>query len=159
MREYIKYLAEQHSLVHHDDNGECHFSSLSEEAQNLFARKMHYPCVVYSAGDIDFAHASSISTAQREVTILVLDHCKDSGNYNLIRHIFDSTEKIMKDFMARMERDKRKSVQPIRRFNYDGAEAHQIYLESAGLYGWALIFMLAEPFFTGDCDSIFDDKQ
>lgn len=158
IRDYFRNLAVRHRLVRHDDNGECHFSSLTEEAQNFYARKMRYPCVALNTGDIQFLNNASYNTTVREITILFLDHCRDTGDYNRVRQIFDTTEQIMRDFIKRMNRDRAKAVEPMRRFEQDQAEAHQVYLESAGLYGWALIFTLTQPFNTLDCDDAFTDN-
>ena len=158
IRNYFWDLAVKHRLVRHEHNGECHFSSLTEEAQNFYARKMRYPCVALNTGDIQFHNDASYNTTEREITILFLDHCRDTGDYNRIRQIFDTTEQIMRDFIKRMNRDKAKGIEPMRRFSQEQAEAHQIYLESAGLYGWALIFLLTQPFSTIDCDHAFADN-
>ena len=155
---YFQHLASSHKMVRHEPNGNSHFSSLTEEAQNLYARKMHYPCVVFNPGDIEFSGSSSVTSIEREISLFFLDHCKDTGNYDRIREIYDTTEQIMKDFMQRMVRDRQNGVKVMSRFNPSICQAVQVYLESAGLYGWVLAFNITEPFYSVDCNQAFDDE-
>ena len=156
IREYFCFLAQQHCQVRHNPDGDIHFSSLLEEAQNLYARKMHYPCVVLNTADYDGFTSNIMS---RTASLLFLDHCKDSGDYDRVKAIFDTTENIMKDFIRRMMRDKAKGEPVVSRISQEQMEAHQIYLESAGLYGWALFFVVPEFLNTKDCDNVFEDGK
>ena len=158
MIEYFQNLAQSHKLVRHEPNGDCHFSSLTEEAQNLYARKMHYPCVVFNPGDIEFSGSASATNMERDVSLFFLDHCKDTGDFNRIREIYSVTERIMKDFIKRMVRDRQKGVKAMSRFNPSLCQAAQVYLEAAGLYGWILAFNITEPFYTVDCNNAFIDE-
>lgn len=158
IRDYMERLAASHEAVRHGENGECHFSSLSEEAQNFYARKMRYPCVALDLGDMEFTSTGSFGCSRRAVTLLFLEHCTDTGDYPQIRGILDRTERIMRDFAARMVRDCKRGEKTMRRFNIDGAEATQVYLESAGLYGWAFGFAFTEPFSDLDCEKVFADQ-
>lgn len=155
-RDYFENLAKTHAVIRHGHDGKCHFSSLIEEAQNQFAQRMHYPCVVLSTGDFEGA---TPTTMDREVTLLFLDHCADTGDYGQIRRIFDTMEQVMRDFIARMLRDRARTVREVSRFALGQTEAHQVYLESAGLYGWALMTVMPDYINTKDCDHAFTDGQ
>ncbi len=156
--QYFKHLAEQHSSIRHDDKGECHFSSLPEDAQNKFARRMHYPCMTVVKGNIDWMGAEQINKV-RDLSLIIADHVRDTGDYVQVQKVLDDAEKILDDCIKRMCRDRRKGVSVMQRFNLSGAEAVEVYLEDAALYGWAFLFNLSTHFTDIDCDHPFIDEQ
>ena len=154
---YFQNLAREHRKVMHADD-ECHFSALQDEAQNSYARTMHYPCVTVEMGDIYFTGSSDAAKTEQVVTLFFLDHVTDAGDYEQIQDKFDLTCGIMKDFVRRMIRDRRNGVTLMARFDPSELEAHAVYLESAGLYGWALFARDMEPFSWLDCDGVWMDE-
>lgn len=153
---YFENLARAHSQVLHTDE-ECHFSSLLDDAQNSFARRMHYPCVCMELGDINFSGSLDSSRTEQVVTLFFLDHVADAGDYEEIQTKLDNTCTIMKDFVKRMVRDRKAGVKLMSRFDPTGLEAHSIYHESAGLYGWVLMMTDIEPLSYLDCEGVWMD--
>ncbi len=133
-------LACQHEKILHSEN-ECHFSNNIENAQNSFARKMHYPCIVMDFGDFTYTSIGGADGKRRTVTLLFVDHVKDTGNTSEIEKVFDEMEEVCDDFMIKivsLSKSTDKSYRFLRRFNLDGVEAERISLESPALYGWAV---------------------
>lgn len=155
---YFKHLAETHRAIQHDDEGECHFSSLPEDAQNKFARVMHYPCMTLAMGDIDWTGDGQVNEVN-DMSLFIVDHVSDTGDYEQVQHVLESTKKIMQDCIKRMSRDRRKGVEVVKRFNLSGSEALQVYLEDAACYGWLFVFRLTTRFNDIDCDHPFTDEQ
>lgn len=136
----MRDLCSQHGEILHSDKV-CHFSTNIDHAQNSFARKMHYPCVVLDYGDFTYTSVGGADGKRRTVTILFLDHAKDTGKFDAIEAIFDKMEDICDDFMMKLvelSKSNDKKYRFLTRFKIDGVEAQRIQLESPALYGWAL---------------------
>lgn len=155
---YFERLAMQHNAVGHSDV-ECHFSALVDEAQNKFAERMHYPCVSIDTGDIDWQGTVGAVNTHHNITLFFLDHVADTGDYERIQDVMDETGTIMEDFMKRMNRDRSRGVDVMKRFNPDGTEAQRVVLDSAGLYGWMLIFDFTQSFNYLDCGNAWNDEM
>lgn len=153
---YFENLARQHRLVRHSDES-CHFSSILDDAQNKYAQKMEYPCVVLEMDDILWGGTLDNTLESETVSVLFVDHVTDAGDYEQVHRVFDLTGTIMRDFLRRMNRDRKRPHSIMARFNPDGAQATRIALESAGLYGWALSFAFSRSFPYLDCNHAFLD--
>ena len=155
--DYFKHLAEQHKSILHSDEGECHFSSLPEDAQNKMARKMRYPCVTLALGDEQWRDVGELRQ-RTEVSLFVVDHVKDTGDYGAVQGTLERMGGVLDDFVRRMLRDRGRGVRAMRRLDMNGAEAVQVYLADAALYGWVLTFELTENFASLDCNGAFSDN-
>ncbi len=155
--DYFEHLAEQHKAIRHNVNGKCHFSSLPEDAQNKFARKMYYPCVTLSMGDEHWQDVGELRQ-RTEISLFIVDHVKDTGDYAVVQDTLNRMSEVLDDFTRRMLRDRKRGVAAMKRLEMNGAEALQVYMADAALYGWVLMFELTENFSSLDCGESFTDN-
>ena len=135
--EYIQQLAEEHKKIKHSDK-ECHFSDLNDDAQNGYAHmRMHFPCVVLEESETTFSDTGELFLKRTSNIILVLNHVRDAGDAEEVRKVFKDTEEIAIDFVKRMHREK-KTVARMTRFDINSVEMVRVYLQDAGLYGYAV---------------------
>lgn len=148
----MRDLAAQHEKFLHSDK-ECHFSTNIDAAQNSFARKMHYPCIVMDYGDFTYTSLSGADGKRRNVTLLFLDHVKDTGNSAEIEKVFDEMEDVCDDFMIKiteLSKSKDKAYRFLSRFSLDGVAAERISLESPALFGWAVTIVSTDMLCSAD---------
>lgn len=145
VREYFELLAAKHLSVKHTDE-KPHFACSVDDAETLMARKLYYPAIFLDEGDILFTGSAGNELVEREYSLAIVTHVKDAGNKNEIAAAFSTTEDIMHDVVARMVQDRRKGLEPVRRFSVIGSEAHRVELVEAGLYGWIVLFSLSTKF-------------
>ncbi|MCR4612692.1 MAG: hypothetical protein K5778_01685 [Bacteroidaceae bacterium] len=156
--DYFEHLAEQHKAIRHNEDGKCHFSSLPEDAQNKFARKMYYPCVTLALGDEQWNDVGELRQ-RTEVSLFFVDHVRDTGDYALVQQTLNAMGRVMHDFARRMLRDHGRGTEAVKRLGMDNAQAVQVYMADAALYGWVLTFDLTGNFPTIDCYDSFLDHQ
>lgn len=150
--EYMEMLASQHRLVRHGED-EVHFSCLAEDAQNMYAHAMSYPCIVVDEGDFEIAGSEGQPVIDDAVTFLVLTHVVDTADSSEVIDAFKLTRQITKDILKRMIRDRKAGVKPLKRFRIVGCSGQRIYLQDAGLYGYAVILSSGEVMTELDCDN------
>ncbi len=153
--EYIEQLAREHKAIGHKE-GECHFSDLSEDAQNAFSHlRMHYPCVVVDEGGSAFGGSDSQPYLTDYYMVLLVDHVRDTGDANEVRSVFQNMKGVAKDFLKRMVRDRR-TVRLMNRFSLMDVEMERVYLKDAALYGYAVYLRDVSIFTELDCDNAFE---
>lgn len=154
--DYIANLASGHKAIKHSEQ-ECHYSDLSEDAQNAFAhRKMHYPCVVLDEGGAVFSGSDSETLQTDFYQLLFVDHVRDTGNATEIRDAFTRMKTVAKDFLKRMVRDRRR-VPLMKRFSIVDVEMEKVYLESPALYGYVVALKNPSLFVDLDCNQAFEE--
>lgn len=154
--DYIANLASEHQAIKHSEQ-ECHYSDLSEDAQNAFShRKMHYPCVVLDEGGAVFSGSDSQPYQTDFYQLLFVDHVRDTGNATEIRDAFTRMKTVAKDFLKRMVRDRRR-VPLMNRFSIVDVEMERAYLESPALYGYAVALKNLSLFVDLDCNQAFEE--
>ena len=156
VREYFEQLAMEHTMVKHRPETEPHFACSLDDAATLMASRLNYPAVFLAEGDMVVAGTVGCELLQRQYSLAFATHVKDSGNEAEKGAALQNTGTIMKDFLARMIRDKRQGVAPVRRFSPFGTEAHMVELADAGLFGWILLFTLDTNLSTLNCNEHFD---
>lgn len=156
--QYIEQLATLHPAIGHSDE-ECHFSFTADDSQSRMASRMHYPCVVVDTGDFAFGGQPGNVFLSDEVTLFFLQHVRDTGDIQEVRQAFADMRGVLLDFVRRFSRDKRALRHKfLARFTVEGAEGHRVYMQDAGLYGWALLFSSDASFTDLDCNHIFPDE-
>ena len=155
VRDYFEQLAAEHTLIRHQPTSEPHFACSHAAAATLMARRLNYPAVFLDEGDALVTGSVGNELLQREYSLAFAQHVTDSGDEAEKANAFDLTETVMRDFLARMIRDKRQGVRPMVRFGPIGCEAHRVELADAGLYGWILLFSLLTPLSSLNCNEHF----
>ena len=156
--EYLEQLASLHKAIKHSDE-ECHYSDLSEDAQNAYShRKMHYPCVVLDEAGSVFSVSDSQPYDTDIYNILFVDHVKDTGDANELRATFAKMKEVAKDFLRRMLRD-RKTVKLLNRFSVADVEMEKVYLQDAALYGYVVFLRNTSLFLEQDCNKAFEEEE
>ena len=156
--EYLEQLASQHKAIKHSD-AECHYSDLSEDAQNAYShRRMHYPCVVLDEAGTVFSGSDSQPYDTDIYNILFVDHVKDTGDANELRATFARMKEVAKDFLRRMIRD-RKTVKLLNRFSVVDVEMERVYLQDAALYGYVGSLRNTSLFLELDCNKAFEEEE
>lgn len=156
--DYIEQLCREHTQIGHSDT-EVHFTDLDNDAQNCYARKMHYPCVVLDEGDFDVRGQEPQPVMVDTCMIMFLAHVKDTGDADEIRSTFAKTRTICEDFLKRMLRDKKAGVEPVKRFQAVGCTGQRIYMKDVALYGYALEIERPSLLNSLDCNSAFQTIQ
>lgn len=152
--EYFQGLAAEHAKVGHKEN-EPHFASSVEDASTLMARILYYPAVFLEEGDFSVGGTEGNLLYIQDFHLVFVEHVMDSGDVKEVQDAFKKTGVICRDFLARMIRDRKQLKAPMKRFDANGAEAHKVELEEAGLYGWFLQFRLPLPFNPVNCNEHF----
>lgn len=156
--EYLEHLASLHKAIKHSDE-ECHYSDLSEDAQNAYShRRMHYPCVVLDEAGTVFSVSDSQPYDTDIYNILFVDHVKDTGDANELRATFAKMKEVAKDFLRRMLRD-RKTVKLMNRFSVMDVEMERVYLQDAALYGYVVSMKTSTFFLEQDCNNAFEKEE
>lgn len=150
---YISGLCAQHKSIKHSDE-ECHFASSLEDGQMLFARQMHYPCVVVDAGDIHFSEEQTQLFINSDIVIYFVDHVADAGNMIEINGAFVKNLDICTDFIKRMYLDKKDTENNrfLRYFEVGDAAVEKVFLEANGLFGWAMGINFKNRFYMAKCE-------
>lgn len=135
-RSFVELLARQHADVQHTDTS-IHFACTLDDADNAYARTMHYPAVVLDLGDMNVNPNLEVG---RNVTLMFLDHVKDTGSERQKTYAFDRTADIALQFLAQMERtaDTHPEHTFLSRIEISGAQLFRVELQEAGLYGWVV---------------------
>ncbi|MBR2155044.1 MAG: hypothetical protein IJ901_10595 [Bacteroidaceae bacterium] len=156
--EYIEGLCRMHKDIGHSEK-ECHYSDLNEDAQNAYSHlRMHYPCVVLDEGDAEFGGSESQTYQTDSYLLLFLDHVRDTGDAAEVRSAFRRMKGIALDFLKRMRRDRRR-LPLLNRFEVVGVELYRVYLQDAGLYGYAMQVQVTGLFVDLDCNETFADNE
>ena len=156
--EYLEELARQHPDIKHEVKGKCHFSYLSDDAQNKHAGSMYYPCIVADSGNFAFGGQPGNMLLNTEYSVLFLQRIKDTGNNKEIRQAFADMKRVLLDFAAKFNRDKRAMKYTfLNRFSIFGSEGQRIYMQDNALYGYALFFSADSSFTDQDCNNVFND--
>lgn len=153
--DYIEALCREHKMVAHKDC-ECHFSCLVSDFDSKLQRVMHYPCVGL---DLDGFRLEGTPGNLLQVPVFnlyFLVHVKDHGNLQEKLRAFSTTQIIMQDFLARMQRDRENVVSPVERFSLLGSEAFRIEFTDAALYGWMISIENPVSFNTANCNHNFE---
>lgn len=156
--EYIEGLCRLHKDIGHRDD-ECHYSDLNEDAQNAYSHlRMHYPCVVLDEGGAEFVGSESQTYQADSYLLLFLDHVMDTGDAVEVRRVFRHMKVLALDFLKRMRRDRRR-LPLLNRFEVVGVELSRVYLQDAGLYGYAMEVQVTGLFVDLDCNETFADNE
>lgn len=156
VREYFEALSTSHVMVQHSAE-EPHFACSIDDAATLMARRLHYPAVFLNEGDIIIGGSNGNELTEREHILAFVQHVRDAGDIEEVAAAFDTTETIMRDFLAKMVTDKQKGIAPVARFSAIGSEAHRVELAEAGLYGWMLFFNISSRLCILSNNENFDD--
>lgn len=154
-RDYFEQLAAEHELVRHRETTEPHFACSMDDAATLMARRLYHPAVFLGEGDVQVTGSVGNELLQHDYVLVFAEHVADSGNEEEKAKAFALTETVMRDFLARMIRDKRQGIRPVARFNPIGSEAQRVEHADAGLYGWILLFSLSTPLSSLNCNEHF----
>lgn len=150
--DYIENLARTHKMVHHSDD-DPHYTDLADDAQNLIAHNMGFPCIVLDDGDFDVVGTEGQPELANSATIMVLDHVADVADAAEVREAFAATKKITVDMLKRFVRDKRSGMRLLAKFSIVGSGGARIFLKDAAMYGYAITFIRNEGFNDLDCDN------
>lgn len=155
VRDYFEQLAAEHTLIRHQPESEPHFACSTDDAATLMARRLNYPAVFLDEGDMFVGGTTGNELLQQDYALAFATHVRDSANEKEKAQAFSLTAGLVRDFLARMLRDKRQGIRPVARFEPIGCEAHRVELSDAGLYGWILLFPLLTPLSSLNCNEHF----
>lgn len=145
---YLESLAEQHKDIKHNRQNVSHFTRLdTDELDNEIQNKVGFPVICLDRYSASLSGESGNVTKKKGITIMILDHVPDQTDFDHIHEVWDKTEAIGDDFIAKIFDDMSKLViNGIFDLDLSSVAMEPASNKSIGLYGTIITFNLNTKF-------------
>lgn len=145
---YLESLAVQHCDIRHNRENVSHFTRLdTDELDAEIQNKVGFPVICLDRYSATFSGESGNVTKKKGITLMILDHVPDQNDFDHIHEVWDKTESIGDDFIAKIFDDMSKLVIPgIFDLDLNSVVMEPASNKSIGLFGTIITFTLDTKF-------------
>lgn len=146
--EYIKYLAENHQAIRHEDNVHVHFLSSDDSKHTCIDSELCYPAVIIDKGvGYNFSGSAVAYFRDNIYQLFIVQHVHDTSDCSEINSALDECSGILDDFLRRIMADRNISeYRFLKTFNLVDVEVEYIQNVDNSQYGVLALIPLPESY-------------
>ncbi len=135
--DYFKSLAEKHVSIRHSALAKHFYRFELDEVITGMCSSIKYPAMILEGYDFNYIESASDNILKRRSgAFIIIDHARDTKNFDEIHEIWERCEEIGNDILIKMRTDKESGLYPVLRdFNINESEGVPFPVISLGQFG------------------------